>query len=211
MYKKQLRFQKIVCLLAIIAAAICFVYSLGIITDIFDHLRSTMRNPNDLTDTKVPGSIIYYDMQEFNRLFVNLSVGMIVVSCLLFLTNTQVRRRYYIGNYVATGVYSLCAIGLSVWSHNQIEAFKHQFLTTVDFEALKEYARKWITVYTDKEKYPDDVLMERLQSTAMFDLHYFVCGLLVLCAALLVGNMIWKILLMRSESKLLRSGKEAQV
>ncbi len=211
MYKKQLCFQKIVCLLAIIAAAICFIYSLGIITDIFDHLRSTMRNPNDLTDTKVPGSIIYYDMQEFNRLFVNLSVGMIVVSCLLFLTNTQVRRRYYIGNFVATGVYSLCAIGLSVWSHNQIEAFKHQFLTTVDFDALMDYARKWITVYKDVEKYPDDVLMERLRSTAMFDLHYFVGGLLMLCAALLIGNMIWKILLMRWEAKLLRSGKEAHV
>ena len=197
MYKKQLRFQKIVCLLAIIAAAICFVYSLGIITDIFDSLKSTMRNPNDLYDTKVPGSIIYYDMQEFNRQFVNMSVGMIVVSCLLFLTNTQVRRKYYIGNYVAIGIYSLCAIGLSVWSHIQIEAFKHQYLTTVDFEALKEYAEKWNTLYTE--------------STLMLDLHYFTCGLLVLCAMLLLGNMVWKILLMRGEAKLLRAGKEEVV
>lgn len=197
MYKKQLRFQKIVCLLAIIAAAICFVYSLGIITDIFDSLKSTMRNPNDLYDTKVPGSIIYYDMQEFNRQFVNMSVGMIIVSCLLFLTNTQVRRKYYIGNYVAIGVYSLCAIALSVWSHIQIEAFKVQFLTTVDFEALKEYAEKWNTLYTD--------------STLLLDLHYFTDGLLVLVTVLLIVNTVWKIRLMRAEDKLIREGKEASV
>ena len=197
MYKKQLRFQKIVCLLAIIAAAVCFVYSLGIITDIFDSLKSTMRNPNNLLDTKVPGSIIYYDMQEFNRQFVNMSVGMIVVSCLLFLTNTQVRRKYYIGNYVATCVYCLCAIALSVWSHFEIEAFKHQFLTTVDFEALKAYAEMWKTYYTE--------------STLMLDIHYVTGSLLILSSVLLLGNMVWKICLMRAENKLLAGGKEAKV
>jgi hypothetical protein len=197
MYKKQLRFQKIVCLLAILAAAVCFVYSLGIITDIFDSLKSTMRNPNNLLDTKVPGSIIYYDMQEFNRQFVNMSVGMIVVSCLLFLTNTQVRRKYYIGNYVATCVYCLCAIALSVWSHIEIEAFKHQFLTTVDFEALKAYAEMWKTYYTE--------------STLMLDIHYVTGALLVLSSVLLLGNMVWKICLMRAEKKLLAGGKEAKV
>jgi hypothetical protein len=197
MYKKQLRFQKIVCLLAILAAAVCFVYSLGIITDIFDSLKSTMRNPNNLLDTKVPGSIIYYDMQEFNRQFVNMSVGMIVVSCLLFLTNTQVRRKYYIGNYVATCVYCLCAIALSVWSHIEIEAFKHQFLTTVDFEALKAYAEMWKTYYTE--------------STLMLDIHYVTGALLVLSSVLLMGNMVWKICLMRAEKKLLAGGKEAKV
>ena len=197
MYKKQLRFQKIVCLLAILAAAVCFVYSLGIITDIFDSLKSTMRNPNNLLDTKVPGSIIYYDMQEFNRQFVNMSVGMIVVSCLLFLTNTQVRRKYYIGNYVATCVYCLCAIVLSVWSHIEIEAFKHQFLTTVDFEALKAYAEIWKTYYTE--------------STLMLDIHYVTGALLVLSSVLLLGNMVWKICLMRAENKLLAGGKEAKV
>jgi len=93
MYKKQLRFQKIACLLAIIAAAVMFLYSLGMITDIYDSLYSTMRNPNNLLDTKVPGSIIYYDMQDFNKQMVTYSIGLILLGCLLFVTNTQVRRR----------------------------------------------------------------------------------------------------------------------
>lgn len=197
MYKKQLKFQKIACLLAIIAAAVYFVYSLGIITDIYDSLYSTMRNPNDLYDTKVPGSIIYYDMQEFNAQFVNLSIGMILVACLLFLTNTQVRRKYYVGNYIAIGLYSVAAIALSVWSHTQIEAFKVQYLTTVDFAALQEYADLWKTYYTE--------------STFWLDLHYFVCGLSILAVAALLISAIWKISLMRSENKLIEEGKEAAV
>ena len=38
MYKKQLQFQKIICLLCVIAAAIMFVYSLGVLTEIYDGL-----------------------------------------------------------------------------------------------------------------------------------------------------------------------------
>ena len=197
MYKKQLGFQKIVCLLAIVAAAVYFVYSLGIITDIYDSLYSTMRNPNNLYDTKVPGSIIYYDMQEFNQQFVNFSLVLILLAALLFLTNTQVRRRYYIGNYVAIGVYSIAATAVTVWSHTQISAFKVQYLTTVDFEALKAYSDLWKTFYTE--------------STFWLDLHYFVGGLAMLSVALLIGNMIWKIVMMRSEAKLLEAGKEAAV
>lgn len=195
MYKKQLVFQKIVCLLAIIAAAVSFVYALGIITDIYDSMYTTMRDPNDLTNTKVPGSIIYYDMQPFNAMFVKVSIGLILVACLLYLTNTQVRRRYYIGNYVAVALYSVATLAVTIWSHIQISAFKVQFLTTVDFAALEEYAKKWGTLYTE--------------STFWLDLHYFVGGLAVLSVVLLVANVIWKITMMRGEKTLLAAGEEA--
>lgn len=197
MYKKQLRFQKIVCLLAIIAAAVMFIYSLGMITDIYDSLYSTMRNPNNLLDTKVPGSIIYYEMQDFNKQIVNYSIVMILVACLLFLTNTQVRRKYYVGNYVAVAIYSVVTVALTVWAHGHISAFKVQYLTTVDFEALLKYSETWNTYYTD--------------STLCFDLFYAVGGLALLSVVLLIVNMVWKIVMMRSEQKLIRKGEEAAV
>ena len=43
MYKKQLTFQKIVCFAMLAAAALVFIYSLGIMTDLYDSLYSTMR------------------------------------------------------------------------------------------------------------------------------------------------------------------------
>ena len=195
MYKKQLVFQKYACMFAVIAAAVTFVYSLGIITDIYDTLYSTMMNPADLTQTFVPGSIIYYDMQGFNRQFTNVSIVLILTACLLYLTNTQIRRKYYIGNYVAIGIYSVATLGVTVWSHLQIAAFKVQYLTTVDFEALKAFAAMWNKPYSE--------------STLMLDLHYAVAAIAVLSVAALVYNAFWKVQLMKAEDALIAEGKEA--
>ena len=195
MYKKQLVFQKFACMFAVVAAAVSFIYSLGIITDIYDSLYRTMMDPNDLTQTFVPGSIIYYDMQAFNKSFMNVSIVLILLSCLLFLTNTNVRRKYYIGNYVSIGLYSVATLGVAVWSHLQIEAFKVQYLTTVDFEALKAFSEMWGSTY--------------IESTFMLDLHYVVLALAVLSVAALVYSAIWKVQLMKAEDALLAEGKEA--
>ena len=197
MYKKQLRFQKFACLFSIVAAAVSFIYSLGIMTDIYDSLYLTMMNPNDLTQTYVPGSIIYYDMQPFNKLYVNLSIGLILLACLLFLTNTSSRRKYYIGNYAATGLYSVATVAVAAWVHVQISAYKVQYLTTVDFEALKSFSETWGRTY--------------IESTFWLDLHYFVAGLGLLSVAALVVNLVWKIKMMRGEAALIAQGKEAAV
>lgn len=199
MYKKQLRFQKAVCLLCIIAAAVCFVYSLGVITDIYDSLYSTMWDPDDPMDSEVAGSHIYYDMQPFNKQFVKVGIGMILTAVLLYLTNTNARRKYYVGNYVSVGIYSAAVLAACAWFHQNISAFKVQYQTTVDFEALKEFSEMWNTPYRG----PED--------TFMLDLHYAVMGLCILAVVLLLANFVWKIILMRSERKLVQAGKEAAV
>ena len=195
MYKKQLVFQKYACMSAVFAATVSFVYSLGIITDIYDSLYRTMMNPADLTQTFVPGSIIYYDMQGFNKLFLNVSIGLLLLAAFIYLTNTHIRRKYYIGNYVAIGLYSVATVGVTVWSHLQIAAFKVQYLTTVDFEALKAFAEMWNNPY--------------IESTFMLDLHYFVAAVSLLSVAALVYNAIWKVKMMRAEDALIEAGKEA--
>lgn len=196
MYKKQMNLQKIVCLLAMVASVLVFIYSLGIMTDLYDCLYSTMRNPADLTQTSVPGSIVYYDMQGFNSQYLNASIVLILTACLLFLTNTNIRRKYYIGNYVATAVYVIANLGVAFWSHAQIEVFKAQFLM-LDFEALLKHSELWKTAYTE--------------STFWFDLHYGVMVVTILACAALVGNLVWKINLMKEEKALLTNGKEVAV
>ena len=196
MYKKQLSFQRIVCLLAIIAGAACFIYSLGIMTDLYDCLYTTMMNPKDLTQTSVEGSIVYYDMQGFNRSFVAVSIVMILLNCLLFITNTNTRRKYYIGNYVAVALNLLMDVFMTVWAHFEIEKYKAQFLQ-LDFEALRAHADLWDSAYTE--------------STVWFDIHYGVFGFILLVAALLIINLIWKVLLMKVEKRLIAKGKEAAI
>ena len=195
MYKKQIKCQKVLCILAIIACAVTFLYALGIMTDLYDALYSTMRNPYDLTETDVPGSILYYDMQDFNKSLLKFSIGLILLACLLFLTQTHVRRKYYIGNYVSVGLFSVAAVAYSVWAHGHIESYKNAFLTQIDFEALKNHAKMWKTAYVD--------------SSFWFDVHYAVYAILLVVTALLLVNLIWKIRLMKAEQRLIDAGKEA--
>ena len=192
MYKKQMTAQKVICLVSIIASAIVFLYSLGIMTDLYDSLYPTMMNPLDFTETDVPGSIIYYDMQGFNRLFLRASIGLILLSCLLFITNTHSRRKYYIGNYTAIALNAVANIGVALWAHGQITAFRAQFLQ-VDFEELAFFSDLWGTPYTD--------------STFWFDIHYAVFALTLVVTVLLILNAIWKTKLMQDERRLLQAGK----
>lgn len=195
MYKKQMTAQKLLCLAAIIISAIFFLYSLGVMTDLYDSLYDTMRNPNDIYQTDVAGSSLYYAMQAFNRQLLILSIGQILLACLLFVTNTHSRRKYYIGNYAAIGLFTAFAAYNSIYAHINIEDAKRMFLNDIDFAALKEHAEMWGTLYTE--------------STFWFDLHYLVFGLLLLASALLVANAVWKVRLMKEEARLLEEGRRA--
>ncbi len=196
MYKAQLRFQRIVCIAAVMAAALWFVYSLGFITDMYDALYFTMQNPDDLSETLVPGSIIYYEMQGFNRAMLYSAIGLILLACLLFLTGTHSRRRYYIGNFVSVTLFCAGSAVLSLWSHAQIDAFRTQFLTMVDFDSLQMWS----------EIFPTIVYSE---STLLLDLHYAVMGVSAAVIAALIANIIWKLAAERSEARLIKQGTEA--
>ena len=196
MYKKQLTVQRVLCLAAIVVSVVLFLYSLGIMTDLYDALYDTMRNPNDLYQTDVPGSIVYYNMQAFNQYFLIYSIGLILLACLLFVTNTHSRRKYYIGNYISIGLFAAASVYITIFGHSYIEIFKAQFLQ-VDFAALKEHAEMWGTLYTE--------------STFWFDIHYAVFGLMLLVSVLLIANAVWKVLLMKEESKLIEEGRRAAV
>ncbi len=194
MYRKQLRLQKQVCLLAMISGVCVFLYALGIMTDLYDTLYSTMMNSADLTQTDVPGSIVYYNMQMFNSVFLRYSIVLILCACLLYFTNTHTRRKYYIGNYAAIGIFTAANLYVAIWAHPYIEIFKQQFLR-VDFAALKAHAELWKTAYTE--------------STFWFDVHYAVFALSLLASAALVANAVWKARLMKQEAELIGKGKEA--
>lgn len=197
MYKKQMRLQKIACLLCIIAAAVAFFYALGISTDLYDSLYNTMTNKNDPHKTKVEGSWIYYDMQDFNRALVNRSIILILLACLLFIMNNHTRRKYYITNYVSVAAYSVGTLGIMGWALLNVIKFRQQYVTTVDFEALKAYAEMGFVTYSD--------------STFWFDLGFVVTAFAAVSVVLLLVNTVWKVQLMKAENQLIKEGKEAAV
>lgn len=192
MYKRQMKLQRIACFLCIAAGALVFLYVLGMMTDLYDMLYTMVPMPDDPSSVKVAGAMIYYDMQGFNRTFLRVSIGLLLAACLLFITNTHSRRKYYVGNHVAIAVNAVANIAAAVWAHGQIAAFKAQYLTTVDFEQLERRLSRAGT-YTD--------------STFWFDAHLGVFAFSLLAMALLILCAVWKARLMKNEKKLIEAGK----
>lgn len=197
MYQKHLKLQKMICLLCVITAAITFIYSLGMMTDLYDALYSSLavQVRGEKIVESVSGARIYLDMQAFNRAFVKAAIALILISCALFVTNSHIRRKYYISNYLVIGAYSVATIGVGLWAHGQIEAFAAQYMQTIDFEKLKEYSELWETPYLD--------------NTNMLDLHRWVLAVAIVSVAALIGSMVWKLILVRKENALIETGKEA--
>ncbi len=195
MYGKQMRLQKILCYLALVSSAVIFLYALGIMTDLYDTLYSTMRDPADLTRTDVPGSIIYYDMQPFNALFLRCAVLLILLACLLFITNTHTRRHYYISNFLSVTAFAAVNLCAALYAGREINIYKERFLS-LDFGALKVHAAMWKTQYTE--------------STFWFDMHYAVFALSVLTSLGLAACTVWKVWLMKEERRLNAKGKETE-
>lgn len=194
MYKKQLTWQKILCFAALAACGILFLYSLGLSTDLFDGLFYALPEEAKLETAKVnvPGAEVYYQIQPFNRQLLNNSILLLLVGCLLFVTGTHSRRRYYISNAVSTFGFAGAGIWLSIWTHMNIADFKAKFLA-IDFTAYAKYATRRKKAYID--------------STFWFDAHYVVITvLLVVCVALVI-NYFWKQSLMKAEKRLINEGK----
>lgn len=195
MYKKQMLFQRIVCMAVLVASALVFIYSLGLLTDLYNSLYLTIRDPANLEMTTVQGSRIFYDMQSFNGELTKVGIGLILVSLVLYLMNTHSRRKYYIGNFVAVALSVVCNVAATVWAVIEISAYRAQFLQ-MDFEALKSHAEMWKTLYTE--------------STFWFDAGYVVFGILMITTALLVVNLILKLNVMKDEKRLIGSRKEVE-
>lgn len=164
------------------SSAIAFFLALGLATDIYNLMPAV--------DWNIRGVELFEDIQPFNSQLVMANIILIVLAVFLFVTRTHLRRRYYISNHIAIWVAGLANIVSSVWAILNILKFKKHFLTEVDFEAWLEM-RKLI---------PDFPYTE---STLWLDLNIASRLLLIFVSLLLFVNLIWKIMLMKYEDRLL--------
>ena len=191
MYKKQMILQRIVCYVMLIAAALVFVYSLGIMTDMYDSKFAYYAE--DIENPMVAGTEIYYIMQDFNKSLTTAGIVLILLAVSQFLFQNHNRRKYYIANYITVGVNTIAVVGASVWALNNIFTYREMYLQ-VDFVKLAERAELMKFYWTD--------------STFWFDISKGVFGILLAATVLNVINLIFKIVVMNGEKKLIAEGKE---
>lgn len=196
MYKKQMTFQRIVCLAMIVACAIVFVYSLGLSTDLYDGAARTFRSMKNLESSQVEGAAIYFKVDEFNKTLTIVALGMLLVNLILYVTGTNSRRKYYIGNFISVGLSTVCNVGVSYWAVTELMELRTEYLK-MDFKKLEE------VVSTRANAYYTD-------STFWFDAAWIVFGLVVLLTVLLIVNLVLKIIMMNSEKRLIGSRKDVR-
>ncbi|MBO5176600.1 MAG: hypothetical protein J6C07_03990 [Lachnospiraceae bacterium] len=203
MYKKQMILQRLVCYIVLIAAALVFVYSLGLLTDMFEmkfeyHAERYYKNgmtEEALSKVKVAGSEIYYDMQQFNRELTGAGIVLILLAVSQFVFQNQNRRKYYIANYITVGANAVGAIYYSWWGLSNILLYKERYLK-VDFAELQKLNERYGFAYTE--------------STFWFDAGKYVFGFVLVAMVFNLLNMVWKICLMNNEKKLVKAGKEGK-
>ena len=191
MYKKQMTLQRIVCYLLLAASALVFVYSLGLMTDLYDNKLNYYAE--NIESPMIAGTEVYYHMQGFNQQFTKMGIVLILLAVSQFVFQNHARRKYYIANYITVAANTVVAVAASVWSVNNIFTYKAQYLQ-INFEELIEYAEMFGFTYTD--------------SLFWFDVCPYVFGSLLVVSALNVINLIWKVMLMGAEKKLLAESKE---
>ena len=195
MYRKQMILQRVTSYLLLGAAVLVFIYSLGIMTDLYESFYF-LSSPTFKEGHRnyVEGVSIYRTMQTFNQELTTAGIVLILSSVALFVFRSHDRRKYYIANYITIGANAVANVYVSYWALTNVFAYKQQFYN-VDFEKLAKVAKNYKIEYTE--------------STFWFDASLFVFIPLLLVTALSIGNLIWKIVLMNAEKKLIIEGQEA--
>ena len=136
MYKKQMILQRVACFLLLGAAALVFIYSLGIMTDLYAALFDVYEVPEGKRKY-VEGAIIFKEMQPFNQDLTSAGILLILSTLPLFIFGTHDRRKYYIANYIAVAINVVANVGISIWMMINVLKYRAMFLL-VDFEKLLE-------------------------------------------------------------------------
>ena len=188
MYKSQMLLQRIACFVMIFACALVFIYSLGLTTDLYGN--NFAYYAEDLDYVIVEGSEIYYEIQGFNRDLTTAGLVLILLSVGLLVLKNHTRRKYYLANYLAVGANAIASIIVAAWALPTVDFYKNKFLA-VDFETLEFMSNILKHEWTD--------------STFWFDAAYGVFAILMIAVALLIVATIFKVVVMRSEKRVLRA------
>ncbi len=184
--KTQMRFQKYLILAILIVAALSFVYALSFCGGTIYQYGTLYDPAND--KEKVEGAKALFEAsQRYNDILIWLAVAFILVVVLNYVMATTRRRKYYITNYISIGLtiaYALAFAAVLAW----IVMDTYSLFIVIDKDLA---AAKFLG--TEGFKY----------STINFILGYVVVGISALSACLMIFNLVWKIILMKGEKKLL--------
>ena len=193
MYKKQMLIQRIVCYAVLAAAALVFIYSLGLVTDLhYNNFAYYSQNP---AKPKFEGALLFREIQPFNKELTTCGIALMLSAVAMFVFGTHKRRKYYIGNYITVALNAVLSLAVSVFGIINVIKYKAEYLK-IDFETL--------------EKLQSQMKKHYSISPFWFDAGYFVFGFVILVTLVSLLSLAFKVYVMREEAKLLDGSKEVK-
>lgn len=196
--KTQMKFQKILTLITLIVAALAVVLALSFSSGVFTAAKQYSWKMAD--EDPFGADAIYVYANQINNTLLIMAIVLLVTTVLLYLMGCNKRRKYYITNYIAIGIFAVYAlvfgIILLVFCANCITLYNQ-----IDFEAWKahESILDPETGYPKYTQYYNDNC-----ATVYLGIVLFVVLLVNIAAWAL--NLVWKIKLMKGEKALLEQG-----
>lgn len=217
--KTQMRVQKILMLVSLVVSALVFVYALCFMT-------GGLANVYRFIDTATGVDYIHCKKfvstsQNFVSTLITLSIVMIVLVAVMYLMACNSRRKYYITNYIAIGLFVVFALVVAVylvvmvanvmnlyqndilWKSGEGDVFIKSTQTPDGIESLvlhNNYA-EWARFYPDYVLDPDQ--------TYNFILGFVLFVIVLADVVCVVLCTVWKVLLIKGENKLLAAGAPA--
>lgn len=145
------------------------------------------------------GKLVQTRSQKFSDMFLILGIVLVLTVVLMMIMGCGKRRKYYITNYVATGIYVVFALVFAVLLVVSVVNVQAA-LNGVDMAEVKELYEGAASYYG---KWND--------STWMLTLGYVYMGILLVNIAVVILNLVWKIKLMQGEKALLEAGVAEEV
>lgn len=202
--KTQMRFQKIFMLIALIIAALCvvfaFIFCSGTLFQmqnaaIFD-LAANPPPEGDGIEYLEGAKDLFWASQGVSNTVLVLGIVLILAVVLNYIMGSAKRRKYYVTNYVATGIAVVAFVAVAIVILVLVLNCQN-ILATIDLEQAEEI----YNTYADGWQY----------SVWTFSVGYALSGVLLITALVFVLNLVWKIKLMKGEKKLLESGLAKEV
>jgi NADH:ubiquinone oxidoreductase subunit 3 (subunit A) len=189
--KIQMRFQKILMLVTLIIAALCFVFAVAFLTGGMGNVHYYLI----VSGSQVTDTINALNFVNVSQAYVStsliLSILFILAVALLYITASNSRRNYYITNYIAIGIVVVVALVVVIYNLVAMSNVLNLFYNEIDWDLYE--ANK-------NANYPVS------KSALNFVLGYILQVIVLVDVAALVLNLVWKIKLMKGEKELLANG-----
>lgn len=200
--KTQMRFQKILMYVSLAVAALTFVFglafltgSLGKATHYIDHIGAV--------------EIDYINAKEFITVsqsmtgnLITMGIVFIILAALLFITSCHSRRKYYITNYIAVGLFVAFALVVFVYILIMVITVSDLFLNGIAWESGTNLTQFGYCNVADQFVNFAEYPIERTD-TITFTLGYIMAVFVLIDAVLVCLSTVWKVLLMKGEKRLL--------